>query len=83
VNREADVSQLHKMSIRHFDKVGVLAHVFAVFSTHGYNVQELENIVFKQREACVVNILFTGSLDLMAEVTAQIKNNTDVIDVSV
>jgi D-3-phosphoglycerate dehydrogenase len=28
VNKESDVSKLHKMSIRHFDKVGVLSHVF-------------------------------------------------------
>jgi D-3-phosphoglycerate dehydrogenase / 2-oxoglutarate reductase len=28
VNKEADGSALHKMSIRHYDRVGVLAHVF-------------------------------------------------------
>jgi len=62
VNRELDGKALHKMVIRHFDKVGVLAHVFAIFAKHQWNVQELENIVFKGREACVVNIKFTGDV---------------------
>ena len=50
------------MTIRHYDKVGVLAQVFAVFARFEWNVQELENIVFKGREACVVNIKFTGDI---------------------
>jgi predicted amino acid-binding ACT domain protein len=28
------------MTIRHFDKVGVLAHVFAVFARFEWNVQD-------------------------------------------
>ena len=28
VNKESDLSKLHKMSIRHYDKVGILAHTF-------------------------------------------------------
>jgi D-3-phosphoglycerate dehydrogenase / 2-oxoglutarate reductase len=62
VNRETDGDKLSKMTIRHFDKVGVLAHVFSVFARFNWNVQELENIVFKGREACVVNIKFTGDI---------------------
>ena len=38
VNREMDGKALHKMVIRHFDKVGVLAHVFSVFTKHQWNV---------------------------------------------
>jgi len=40
VNRagEPDSSKTHKMSIRHYDKVGVLAHVFKVFSEFSWNV---------------------------------------------
>jgi len=44
------------MSVRHLDKVGVLAHLFHAFAQEGWNVQELENIVFKDRNACVANI---------------------------
>ena len=50
------------------DKVGVLAHCFQVFATAGWNVQELENIVFKQRQACVANVLFEGDGNKAQEV---------------
>ena len=83
VNKEQDGSKLSKMTIRHFDRVGVLAHVFAVFARFQWNVQELENIVFKGREACVVNIKFTGDSANLAEAVAEIKKNENVIDVSV
>lgn len=53
-------AQLSKIQVRHLDKVGVLAHCFQVFAASGWNVQELENIVFKQRQACVANVLFEG-----------------------
>jgi D-3-phosphoglycerate dehydrogenase len=83
VNRELDGKALHKMTIRHYDKVGVLAHTFAVFAKHQWNVQELENIVFKGREACVVNIKFTGDTAALAEAIEEIKKNENVIDISV
>ena len=70
------------MTIRHYDKVGVLAHVFAVFARFEWNVQELENIVFKGREACVVNIKFTGDIANFQEAITQIKDNSNVIDIS-
>lgn len=82
VNKEIDGTTLHKMTIRHYDKVGVLAHVFAIFSTFEWNVQELENIVFKGREACVVNIKFTGDLARLEEANAGIRKNENVIDIS-
>lgn len=71
------------MSIRHFDKVGVLAHVFLVFAKLGWNVQELENIVFKQREACVVNVRFTGDLTDIDQAIQEIKQNQYVIDITI
>lgn len=55
------------MSIRHYDKVGILSHTFNVFANLQWNVQELENIVFKEREACVVNIRFTGDKSKLPE----------------
>jgi D-3-phosphoglycerate dehydrogenase len=38
VNKETDGKMLSKMTIRHFDRVGVLAHVFAVFARFNWNV---------------------------------------------
>jgi D-3-phosphoglycerate dehydrogenase len=83
VNKEADCSKLHKMTIRHYDKVGVLAHVFAIFARFEWNVQELENIVFKGREACVANIKFSGDLAPLEEAIAEIRKNPNVLDVAV
>jgi len=83
VNKETDGNKLSKMTIRHFDRVGVLAHVFAVFARFNWNVQELENIVFKGREACVVNIMFTGDLAPLHEAITEIKKNENVMDVAV
>ena len=83
VNKETDGDKLSKMTIRHFDKVGVLAHVFAVFARFNWNVQELENIVFKGREACVVNIKFTGDLSHIDEAIAEIKKNENVVDIAI
>ena len=40
---------LSKIQVRHLDKIGVLAHCFQVFAGVDWNVQELENIVFKER----------------------------------
>lgn len=53
-------SVMGKIQVRHLDKVGVLAHCFQVFAQVSWNVQELENIVFKERQACVANVLFEG-----------------------
>ena len=60
VNAAAPVKSFLKVSIRHEDKVGVLAHCFKAFSEAGWNVQELENIVFQARHACVANIAIDG-----------------------
>lgn len=71
------------MSIRHFDKVGVLAHTFQVFATHQWNVQELENIVFKDRNACVVNIKFTGDISNIEQAIEEIRKNENILDISI
>lgn len=81
VNRAASDANLHKLSIRHLDKVGVLAHCFTVFAKHGWNVQELENIVFKEREACVVNLVFQGESGNREELVAELTANESVLDV--
>jgi D-3-phosphoglycerate dehydrogenase len=42
--------------VRHFDRVGVLAAVFARIREAGINVQETENIVFDGAKAAVARI---------------------------
>lgn len=49
----------------------------------GWNVQELENIVFKQREACVANVLFTGDLAQADQIKQQLLANADVLSVTI
>lgn len=44
------------LSVRHRDRVGVLAHVFGVLSAAGINVEQTENIVFEGAEACCARI---------------------------
>ena len=60
-----------------------MAHVFGVIASHGWNVQELENIVFKQREACVANIRFSGDISNLEKAIADIKQNENVIDITI
>lgn len=74
---------LSKVQVRHLDKVGVLAHCFQVFAQVSWNVQELENIVFKDRQACVANILFEGDASQADTVRTQLMQNADVLSVSI
>ena len=60
VNRSKVDPSLHKVSVRHLDKVGVLLHVLTVFKEYNLSIQEMQNIVFAGREACVANITFEG-----------------------
>lgn len=76
-------TQMNKVQVRHLDKVGVLAHCFKVFADNGWNVQELENIVFKERQACVANILFTGDASKSEAVKKALTENADVLSVNI
>lgn len=71
-----------KVQIRHLDKVGVLAHCFGIFASNGWNVQELENIVFKERQACVANILYTGDAAKGEEIKKLLESHADVLSVN-
>ena len=61
--------------MRHLDRVGVLSNCFQVFADAGWSVQELENIVFKQRQACVANVYFEGDSTRAEEVKAKLLGN--------
>lgn len=83
VNRAKKDPSLHKMSVRHLDKVGVLLHVLQVFADYNLNVQELQNIVFAEREACVANILFSGDFSEHAAICQKISSHENILDVSI
>ncbi len=53
----------HLLTVRHLDRVGVLAAVLAVVSEAGWNVQEMENLVFAGAEAACARIRFDGTPD--------------------
>jgi D-3-phosphoglycerate dehydrogenase len=44
------------LTVRHEDRVGVLAGVFSVLKEHGANVQEMENLVFSGAKAASARI---------------------------
>lgn len=50
----------HLLTVRHLDRVGVLAGVLAEVREAGWNVQEMENLVFAGAEAACARIRFDG-----------------------
>jgi D-3-phosphoglycerate dehydrogenase / 2-oxoglutarate reductase len=53
----------HQITIRHLDKVGVLARVLKEISVASWNVQEMENVVFDEAKAACAYIRFDGKSD--------------------
>lgn len=51
----------HCLTIRHADRVGVLAAVLDVLKEQGYNIQEMENIIFQGGKAACARIQVLGS----------------------
>ncbi len=79
VNLSDRTPATHLLSVRHRDRVGVLAHVFGVLSAAGINVEQTENVVYAGAEgACariqvnkapdeeVLHRLLTGSPDVFS-----------------
>jgi D-3-phosphoglycerate dehydrogenase len=56
VNLAGRTPATHLLSIRHRDRVGVLAHIFGVLRTAGINVEQTENVVFAGAEAACARI---------------------------
>jgi D-3-phosphoglycerate dehydrogenase len=68
--------------VRHRDRPGVLAHVFAHLREASLNVQETENIVFEGAEAAVARINLDGAP--ATELCDRIRRgNQDVLDLQV
>jgi len=73
----------HLLTVRHRDRVGVLAHVLGALRAAGINVQEMENAVFDGGEAAIARIQIDQSPS--DEVLDTVKENehvlaTEVID---
>jgi D-3-phosphoglycerate dehydrogenase len=82
VNLATRTPATHMLVVRHRDRPGVLAHVFAHLRQQALNVQETENIVFEGAEAAVARINLDGppSFALCERIKAE---NTDILDLQV
>ncbi len=81
VNMVADTLGCAVLTVRHLDRVGVLAKVFETLRTAGLNVQQMENQLFTGSVAAVASInLESAPSD---EVLAAIEADDDVLAVSV
>ena len=72
----------HIVVVRHRDRVGVLAHVFAHLKEAGINVQETDNIVFDGAQAAMAHI-HVDRVPEEATLAAIQEGNEDIIGISV
>jgi len=80
VNMEAHSPATHLLTVRHLDKVGVLAAVLDEVRKADWNVQEMENLVFEGAKAACARIRFAGAPN--NEVLERINDHGDVLAVS-
>ena len=81
VNLARRTAATHMVIVRHHDRPGVLAHVFAAIREANLNVQETENIVFEGGEAAIARVNVDGAPS--RETCDRITMNKDVIDLQV
>jgi D-3-phosphoglycerate dehydrogenase len=77
VNRLAKSQATHVLSVRHQNRPGVLAHVFAVLSDAGINVEEVESILYHGAQATLARIHL--SADPGASAMARIRDGNSHI----
>jgi D-3-phosphoglycerate dehydrogenase len=80
VNRLARSSASHVLAIRHRNRPGVLAHVFAVLASAEINVEEVENIIYHGAQATLARIHLDGEPGNGAMERIR-SGNTDIISV--
>ncbi len=80
VNLAKQTPATHQLTVRHVDKVGVLAAVLDVIREAGWNVQEMDNLIFEGARAASANIRFDGTPD--SNVINRIKEHEDVFAVT-
>jgi D-3-phosphoglycerate dehydrogenase len=71
----------YQLTVRHLDKVGVLAFVLNEMSKAHWNVQEMQNLIFADGEAACAVIRFDGLLD--DSVLGRIQANSDILALTV
>ncbi len=81
VNMAKATPATHLLTVRHLDRVGVLAAVLDEVRKANWNVQEMENLIFAGAEAACARIRFDGAPD--EAVTARIAACPDVLAASV
>ncbi len=80
VNMAAQTVAVHQIMIRHVDRVGVLASILNEMSDGGWNVQEMENLIFSDAPAACAIIRFDG--EIKSEVIERIQAISEVLAVS-
>ena len=81
LNLAAQTPASHLLTVRHLDRVGVLARVLDLARQAGWNVQEMDNIIFDGAEAACARIRFDGETD--DDVRAAMEAVPDVLAVSI
>ena len=81
VNLADKTPATHLLTVRHRDKVGVLAGVLDAIREAGWNVQEMENLIFAGAEAAVARIRFDGRPD--AATLGRIRTQDDVLNATI
>lgn len=81
VNLAAHTPATHLLTVRHRDRVGVLAGVLDEVRKAGWNIQEMENLVFDGAEAACARLRFDG--DANAETIRRIAAQPDVLNATV
>lgn len=76
--RKAEIAT-HLIVVRHVDRVGVLASVFAVLKNEGASIQEMENIVLSGAKAAIAQIAL--DMELSAAGVQAIRQTSGVFDI--
>jgi D-3-phosphoglycerate dehydrogenase / 2-oxoglutarate reductase len=81
VNISQRTPATHLLSVRHYDRVGVLAHVFGELRSAGVNVEQTDNVVFEGAEAACARIQLNRELN--PELLEQIRRGSpDILSVT-
>lgn len=81
VNLASQTPATHQLTVRHRDKVGVLARVLNEISVANWNVQEMENVIFDHARSACAYIRIDGQNN--PEVVERIAAMDDVLAASI
>ncbi len=81
VNLARQTPARYQLTVRHEDKVGVLASVLDAMRRAGWNIQEMENRIFEGAHAASASIRFAGEMD--EDIVEAIRDLDTVFAVSV